>query len=193
MMRRWASRPTVLGVILFIASEAIFFGLLIVSYVHFFGEPAVASEARAHLDPLRTGIFSLFLFSSSFTVWRAERARRAGHAWRRRLWLATTIALGALFMVGQITEYAGLFKGGVSFGANLFASAFYTLTGFHGAHVVIGLVALTILLGLDLARALGRRGDAAQESVSVYWHFVDGIWVVIFAMVYVLTLRGILV
>lgn len=192
-MRRWASRPTVLGVVLFIASETVFFGLLIISYVHFFGEPAVASAARANLDPLRTGIFSLFLFSSSFTVWRAERSRRAQHVGRRRLWLAATIGLGAVFMFGQITEYIGLFHTGVSFGANLFASSFYTLTGFHGAHVLIGLFMLLTLLGLDLAKATGRRGDAAQQSVSIYWHFVDGIWVVIFSIVYLLTLRGILV
>lgn len=188
--RRFADRPTVLGVLLFVTSETVFFALLIISYLHFFGESSVAASARAHLDPLRTGIFSLFLFSSSFTVWRAERSARAHHTGRRRFWLAATIALGALFLVGQATEYAGIFGAGLTFGSNLFTSTFFTLTGFHGVHVLIGLIMLSILLGLDLTNARGPQGAAGQQSVSIYWHFVDGIWVVIFAIVYVLTIRG---
>lgn len=188
--RRFVDRPTVLGTLLFVTSETVFFALLIISYLHFFGESTTAETARAHLDPLRTGVFSLFLFSSSFTVWRAERSARAHHAGRRRLWLAATIALGTLFLVGQATEYSGLFDAGFTLGSNLFTSTFFTLTGFHGVHVLVGLIMLSILLGLDLANARGPQGAAGQQSVSIYWHFVDGIWVVIFAIVYVLTLRG---
>lgn len=192
MSRRWSSRPTVLGILLFVASETVFFALLIVSYVHFFTEPSVAETARSHLNPLRTGFFSLFLFSSSFTVWRAERSRRAGQVTRRRAWLAATILLGGVFLAGQLVEYAGLSAARIGIGTSAFGSNFFTLTGFHGLHVLIGLVMLGLLLGLDVANALGPREAAAQQGVSVYWHFVDGVWVVIFGVVYVLTLRGML-
>lgn len=181
-----------LGVVLFVASETVFFLMLIVSYVHFFGESDVAEMARGHLDPLRTGIFSLFLFSSSFTVWRAERSRRAGRPGGRRAWLAATILLGAVFLAGQVWEYTGLFGAHIGIGSNLFGSNFFTLTGFHGLHVLIGLVMLSVLLGLDVSNALGRRAGPAQQSVSVYWHFVDAVWVVIFGVVYILTLQGML-
>lgn len=191
-MRRFLDRPTVLGVLLFVASETAFFALLIVTYLHFFGHGSTADLARTHLDPARTGVFSVFLFTSSFTVWRAERSARAHRTGRRRLWLAATIALGALFLAGQALEYAGIFGSGLDFGSNLFTSTFFTLTGFHGVHVLVGLIMLSILLGLDLANGTGGHGDAARQSVFIYWHFVDGVWVVIFAIVYVLTLRGII-
>lgn len=178
--------------VLFVASETVFFLLLIVSYIHFFGEPNVAETARTHLDPLRTGFFSLFLFSSSFTIWRAERSRRAERPGGRRAWLAATILLGAVFLGGQVWEYVGLFSHHIGIGANLFGSNFFTLTGFHGLHVLIGLIMLAVLLSLDMSNALGRRGGAAQQSVTVYWHFVDAVWVVIFGVVYILTLRGML-
>jgi cytochrome c oxidase subunit III len=153
---------------------------------------AVAEEARTHLDPLRMAVFSLFLFSSSYTVWRAERSRRAGNAGHRRAWLAATILLGAIFLGGQAWEYAGLFGAHVGIGTSLFGSNFFMLTGFHGLHVLVGLLLLGLLLVLDVSNALGTRGAAAQQSVSVYWHFVDGVWVVIFGVVYVLTLQGML-
>ncbi|MQA89674.1 MAG: heme-copper oxidase subunit III [Gemmatimonas sp.] len=188
---RFADRPALLGVLLFVTSETAFFALLIVTYVHFFGQSSTAAMARAHLDPFRTGIFSLFLFSSSFAVWRAERTGRANRIGRRRFWLAATIALGIVFLAGQVLEYAGILRSGLGLGSNLFTSTFFTLTGFHAAHVLVGLVMLSILLGLDLANATNAR-SGAQQSVSIYWHFVDGVWVVIFAIVYVLTFRGII-
>jgi heme/copper-type cytochrome/quinol oxidase subunit 3 len=102
-----------------------------------------------------------------------------------------SIGLGGVFLIGQVTEYGRLYADGITIGTNLFTSAFFTLTGFHGLHVFIGLIALSVI-GL-LARAgdfRGGRRRAAVDGVSIYWHFVDGIWIVIFSLVYMLGLVG---
>jgi heme/copper-type cytochrome/quinol oxidase subunit 3 len=143
------------------------------------------------LDVPRTFIFSLFLFASSGTVYLAERRlARDDQRGFLVLWLAS-IVLGAIFLVGQLTEYMRLYADGITIGSNLFTSAFFTLTGFHGLHVFVGLIALGAI-GL-----LGRAGDfrggrhrVAVDAVSIYWHFVDAIWVVIFSLVYLLALAG---
>jgi heme/copper-type cytochrome/quinol oxidase subunit 3 len=133
----------------------------------------------------RTLLFSLFLFASSATVYMAER--RLGRDDQRGflLWLGITIAFGAIFLIGQLTEYARLYADGITIGTNLFTTAFFTLTGFHGFHVLVGLICLSVLW------LLARRGDfragrrrVAVDTVSIYWHFVDAVWVVILSLVY---------
>jgi cytochrome c oxidase subunit 1/cytochrome c oxidase subunit I+III len=183
--RLW--RPQIVGLAAFIFSESTFFGALIVAYLEY--RTRSAGPGPHDLDVPRTFIFSLFLFASSATVYLAER-RLANDDQRGflRWWLAS-IGLGAVFLVGQITEYARLFGEGITIGTNLFTSAFFTLTGFHGLHVFVGLIALSVI-GL-LARAgdfRGGRRRVAVDSVSIYWHFVDGIWVLIFSLVYLLGL-----
>ena len=96
-----------------------------------------------------------------------------------------TIALGLVFLYGQATEYMRLADTGSVPSVNLFTSAFYTLTGFHGLHVTIGALALAIVAALALGGAFRQgRNRAGFEVVSIYWHFVDAVWVVIFAIVY---------
>ena len=138
------------------------------------------------LDVLRTGLFSIALFASSGTVALAGRRQRRGDARGFRLWLVATIGLGAIFLAGQITEYSRMYDEKIMVNTNLFTSAFYTLTGFHGAHVAIGLVALGVLAILAFTGKIGGadRGQTAVEAVSAYWHFVDAVWVVIFSVVY---------
>jgi heme/copper-type cytochrome/quinol oxidase subunit 3 len=87
-----------------------------------------------------------------------------------------------VFVAGEVTEWLALYRQGLTVGRNLFTSAFYTLTGFHGLHVVIGIIALGVLAYLALDFRPGRR--VAVESIAAYWHFVDGLWVVIFSLVY---------
>jgi heme/copper-type cytochrome/quinol oxidase subunit 3 len=86
-----------------------------------------------------------------------------------------------VFLFGQVTEYLRLYAAEVSIGRNLFTSTFYTLTGFHGAHVAIGLVALAVLGRLAF---VGEVGHTAARAVSIYWHFVDAVWVVLFSTIY---------
>jgi heme/copper-type cytochrome/quinol oxidase subunit 3 len=101
-------------------------------------------------------------------------------------WLAATAALGLVFVGGQGFEYAGLLTSGVAVNANLFASTFYLLTGFHGLHVCLGLVALLVILGRAAAGDFrsGRRSPLA--AVGMYWHFVDVVWVFVLTIVYIL-------
>jgi heme/copper-type cytochrome/quinol oxidase subunit 3 len=180
-------RPPILGLVAFIFSETTFFGALIVAYLEY--RTRSAGPGPHDLDVLRTFIFSLFLFASSGTVYVAERRLARDDQRGFLTWWLVTMALGAVFLIGQLTEYARLYADGITLGSNLFTSAFFTLTGFHGLHVFVGLIALGII-GL-LARAgdfrRGRR-RVAVDAVAIYWHFVDGIWVVVFSVVYLLGL-----
>jgi cytochrome c oxidase subunit 1/cytochrome c oxidase subunit I+III len=171
----------------FIASEAGFFLILIIAYVFFnfgTGPDAAGPSAATVLDVKKTGAFTACLFASSFTLWRSEKSLdRKQHGAAAR-WLFVTIALGAVFLVGQGSEYLGLYHRGVGVATNLFATTFFTLTGFHGLHVTAGLFALMIALGLALAGDFRRRSPSLLRSVGLYWHFVDVVWLVVFSVVY---------
>jgi heme/copper-type cytochrome/quinol oxidase subunit 3 len=169
---------------LFILSEINFFLLLIVAYVYYHAYPGLGPTAATALNPMRTGIFSLALFSSSATIMMASRAGRRGNSGGLIMWLSVTIALGLLFMFGQAREYYDLITSGVTVSRNLFATTFFTLTGFHGLHVIVGLVALCVTLGLARASKLHEQKMDGFGAVEWYWHFVDGVWVVVFSVVY---------
>lgn len=173
-----------LGMLLFISSEAFFFALLILAYASFRSVPQEGPTAATSLDPLTTGFFSLFLLASSFTIWRASKNQAGKHSRRALIWLAATILLGAVFLIGQGLEWSQLLHAGASVSRNLFGTTFFTLTGLHGLHVAIGLLALGILLVLAWAGRSYSSNSSAVEVLSIYWHFVDVVWVVIFAVVY---------
>jgi len=190
---------TKVAMVTFVLSEATFFLMLVIAYVYYQGHPASSGEAARLLDPVKTGIFSLCLFASSYTVHRAGIALHRSRSSRLRLWLGATVVLGATFLAGQAHEYLGLFHAGQNLGRDLFGSSFFTLTGFHGFHVLVGLVILSSFLGLSLAGKVGpaegeertggterglRRNRDAFEAATIYWHFVDAVWVVIFSVVY---------
>lgn len=173
-----------MAMLLFIASEAIFFLMLVIAYAFFHSKGfAGGASGIGELHPAKSGIYSIFLFSSSFSVWQAGRSlprnRRQG-----AFWLLLTILLGAVFLAGQGLEYKDLLLHQVTIGRNLFGTTFFTLTGFHGLHVFIGLLLLIILLGLTVFGRETEPASTATESISLYWHFVDIVWVVIFAVVY---------
>ena len=171
---------TLLGVLLFIASESVFFLAVVVAYLVFRDEGL--ATARAHLDIGRTALFSVALFASSGTVWRAASRRSRG-------WLALTALLGAVFLAGQGLEYLRLLDAGIRPGSALFGTAFFTLTGLHGLHVLVGLAILGTLFAAQTARP-GRVSGVAWEAISLYWHFVDVVWVVVFSVVYLGTAIG---
>jgi heme/copper-type cytochrome/quinol oxidase subunit 3 len=175
---------TKVGVGLFLLSEANFFLILLVAYVYFHSLRAGGPSAANSLNPLRTLAFSICLFLSSATIHLAGRSFRLGEHRGVGLWLALTVALGAVFLFGQTHEYLGLFAHGVTIDTNLFGSTFFTLTGFHGLHVLFGLCALGALLGIAMSGRLAEVKPSGFEAVSMYWHFVDAVWVVIFAVVY---------
>ena len=175
-----ATRPalmtnrTLLGVVVFIASESVFFLAIVLAYIAY--RDSGLATAKANLDIARTAIFSVALFASSGTMALAARSRSGA-------WLAATMILGAIFLVGQGSEYARLLGDGIGPGSALFGTTFFTLTGLHGIHVLAGLVALAALFTANLGRALGLHA-VAWEAVSYYWHFVDAVWMVVFTVVY---------
>ena len=171
------------AMLLFLLSEAAFFAILIIAYVYFHNAVKPGPDAANSLHPLKSGIYTVFLLASSFTVWRAERcySRRRNGAFLG--WLLATILLGATFLFGQGREYIHLYRANVTVSRNIFGSAFFTLTGFHGLHVFLGLIALAILFALALADSSGRQSSAVR-TIATYWHFVDWVWVVIFSVVY---------
>ncbi len=177
--------PTIkLATALFILTEAGFFGFLIAAYIYFRANVHGPAYGNTPLDPARTLIFTVCLIASSGTLWIAERRLDASHTGGFRFWLGATILLGAIFIAGQGWEYAGLISKMVTPQTDLFGASFFTLTGFHGFHVLCGLVALASLLILAFRRRFGDTEMNGVGAVSMYWHFVDVVWIVIFSIVY---------
>jgi heme/copper-type cytochrome/quinol oxidase subunit 3 len=182
----WIDRVStpVIGTLTFIASEAVFFGCLIAAFA-IYRTASPSGPSPKILDVGVTGLFSVLLWASSGTIVLAERRLARDDQAGFRRWLLLTIALGAAFLIGQALEYRKMFAEGIRLGTNLFTSSFFTLTGFHGFHVLLGLIALTTLACLAFAGDyVGGRRHAAVAAVATYWHFVDGVWVVVFSVVY---------
>jgi putative membrane protein len=134
--------------------------MLILAYLYYNNYAMNGPTPTSMLDPRRTGIYTLCLLASSLTIWLAERKLRAGKSSAFRWLLALTILLGTVFIFGQSREYLRIFHAGVMVNSNLFATTFFTLTGFHGLHVCVGLIALLILMGLAFA------GDFKQGRIE---------------------------
>jgi heme/copper-type cytochrome/quinol oxidase subunit 3 len=173
-----------LGMALFVASEAFFFSLLILAYLYFQTASGGARVAQHQLDPFTTGAFSLCLIGSSLTIWLAGRSAKQGSNQRAAMWVTVTVLLGIVFLAGQGMEWSRLLGSGVTIAQGLFGTTFFTLTGFHGLHVLIGLLALSIFVGLSFSSHGSAPKPATLEVLSLYWHFVDVVWIVIFSVIY---------
>jgi cytochrome c oxidase subunit III len=180
--------PTpLLGMLLFISSEIMFFGGLFAAYFNArasvpagtWGPPEGAHE----LDIALAGVLTAVLLASSFTMQFGVWSIRRGDARGLRMWTAITIILGILFLAGQLYDYSVL---GFGIADGVFGTTFYTLTGFHGAHVFGGVVGLTIILARTLQGQFSARNHVAVEAVSMYWHFVDVVWIAVFSTIYLL-------
>ncbi len=179
--------PTALvGMLLFIASEVMFFAGLFATYFNAratspgeWGPPAGAHELDLPLAAVLTAILVASSFTMQFGVW----AIRRGDIGKLRLWTAITLGLGVLFLSGQLYDYSVL---GFGIGDGVFGTVFYTLTGFHGAHVFGGAVGLTIVLARAWRGQFSARNHVAVEAVSMYWHFVDVVWIGVFSVIYLL-------
>lgn len=186
--RRGPSAPQ-WGMIAFLISEAAFFSTLVMVYIVFIGADA---QPGGRGGPTPAKVLSLelvigttiCLLSSSATIHFADRALRRGGESGFRLWWTVTIVLGIAFLAGTAYEWSELIRGGLTVQRNLFGTTYYTLVGFHGAHVSVGVIVMLIVLGLSLRRQVTAGNPHGVELVSWYWHFVDGVWVVVFAVVY---------
>jgi cytochrome c oxidase subunit III len=179
--------PTPLvGMLLFIASEVMFFGGLFSTY---FNARASVGPGNwhppepGHLDLPLAAALTAVLVTSSFTMQFGVWAIRRGNTRALRMWTAITLVLGVLFLLGQLYDYNQL---GFGIADGPFGTTFYTLTGFHGAHVFGGVVGLTIILARTLRGQFSARNHVAVEAVSVYWHFVDVVWIAVFSTIYLL-------
>lgn len=179
--------PTVMvGMLLFIASEVMFFGGLFATY---FNARASVPPGEwhpppgGHLDLGLALVLTVILVASSFTMQFGVWAIRRGDTGKLKLWTAITLTLGVIFLAGQLYDYSQL---GFGISDGVFGTVFYTLTGFHGAHVFGGAIGLTIILARSLRGQFSARNHVAVESVSMYWHFVDVVWIGVFATIYLL-------
>jgi heme/copper-type cytochrome/quinol oxidase subunit 3 len=173
---------------IFVTSEAFFFAALLLSYAYL-GLFHTSGPASAHnLGVFRTGMFSIALFASSFTIWRTRVNFFKGKLNAMRWWLLGTIILGAIFIYGEGSEYIDMYEQQITMSRNTFGSGFFTITGFHGVHVTLGLIMLSILLGLITFGDKEKFGVSAFEGVEVYWHFVDGVWVFVYGTIYIIPL-----
>jgi cytochrome c oxidase subunit III len=176
------------GMLTFLASEVAFFGTLIMAYVYFLrqasqGEP---NPSQVFYWPRLwvTVFFSACLFSSSLTVHVAGKALRQSRQ-RFLAWWGLTIALGILFLIGTGLEWSELIhKWGLTIDRNMFGTTYFTLVGFHALHVTVGVTVMSLVLGLVWRRQITEQNPTGVEIVSWYWHFVDGVWVVVFTLVY---------
>ncbi len=167
-----------------IASEASFFVILVFAYVFYNLVRGEGPTAAGVLDVKKTGAFTVCLLASSLTLAVAEKALERQDRRGAARWLGVTVLLGVVFLGGQASEYMGLWSNGVTISRNLFATTFFTLTGFHGLHVLAGLVTLGTLLALIARGDFDKARSSALVSAGYYWHFVDVVWIVVFSVVY---------
>jgi cytochrome c oxidase subunit III len=166
-----------------IIAESAIFTIFVVAYLFYLGKSITGPTPR---EVLETPIFfTVCLLSSSLTIHLAGKELENGH--RRTfivLW-SITIALGALFLFGTALEWHRLiFEHELTISTNLFGTTYYSLVGLHAAHVSLGLVMMSIVLLFGLAGRVGMEQSARIGTLSMYWHFVDAVWVVVFTVVY---------
>jgi cytochrome c oxidase subunit III len=173
------------GMACLIIAESAIFTIFVVAYLYYIGKSLTGPTPR---EVLRLPIMNtVCLLSSSVTITIALRALSAGRMRRFAFWWLATIALGAYFLLGTGIEWHHLiYKEGLSIKTNLFGTTFYSLVGLHASHVVIGLLALLIVMALTLAGAVKREHAERADVLALYWHFVDGVWVVVFTVVYII-------
>jgi heme/copper-type cytochrome/quinol oxidase subunit 3 len=175
-----------LGMWVFLGSECLLFGGLISTYLLYKNTAVQGPTPRDVYDIPFTSVSSFVLLMSSMTMVLALAALQRGDEHRSRAWIVTTALLGATFIAGQVYEFTSFVKEGMGYTTNTASSAFYTLTGFHGVHVSVGILMLMSLFVMSLRGRLSQARAEVLEIVGLYWHFVDIIWIVIFTVVYLI-------
>ena len=175
-----------LGMWLFLGSECLLFGGLISTYMIYRGRVGEGPRPGNVFDIPFTSVSSFVLLMSSLTMVLAVAAAQKRDDRGTTLWLTVTGLLGATFVGGQVYEFTAMYNEGLGYTTSLFGSAFYTLTGFHGVHVTVGIIMLLSLVAIIKRSKVP--GDKAEvvELVGLYWHFVDVVWIIIFTLVYLI-------
>jgi cytochrome c oxidase subunit III len=181
----------------FIGSECVLFGGLIATYMAYKGASLTGpyphatvlpdgTEAPGILDIPLTSLSTFILLMSSLAMVLALAAVQRNNRKGAIIWLGTTALLGSIFLGFQVYEFTHFWGLGLTLSTNLFGSTFYTLTGFHGAHVLVGVIYLLTLMVLAIKGRLGPEKSLNVELAGLYWHFVDVVWIVIFPLVYLI-------
>jgi cytochrome c oxidase subunit 3 len=195
------------GTIVWLSSELMFFAALFAAYFTIRSVTTAAAApgteslwalSTAHLNVPYASVNTFILVASSFTcqagVFAAEHGKvgRTGalanpRSWGMREWFILTYVMGAVFIAGQVTEYATLVHEGITISSTPYGSVFYLTTGFHGLHVTGGLIAFVFVLARTyMARKFTHEQAVSAIVVSYYWHFVDVVWIALFATIYLL-------
>ena len=172
------------GMVGLIIAESAIFTIFVVAYLFYLGKSLGGPFPQQVLElPISN---TICLLSSSATITFAVRALGRGREDRFRIWWFATIALGAYFLAGTAFEWGRLIHAGLTISTNLFGTTFYSLVGLHASHVVVGLLALTLVLVFALRGAVKSEHVERIEVLALYWHFVDAVWIVVFTVVYII-------
>jgi cytochrome c oxidase subunit 3 len=174
----------VVGMVSFIIAESAIFTIFVVAYLFYLGKSLTGPTPREVLEvPV---FYTISLLSSSVTIHLAGQRLRRIESKAFLMWWLITIALGAIFMFGTAQEWRRLiYEHGLTISTNLFGTTYYSLVGLHATHVTLGLVMLTIVSILSVAGHV-RTQSKRIDVLSLYWHFVDAVWVVVFTVVYII-------
>ena len=167
-----------------IVAESAIFVIFVVAYLFYLGKSLTGPTPKEVLEaPI---FYSICLLSSSITIHLAVKALRVGNVGSFRAWWFGTIVLGATFLYGTAHEWHRLiYKEGLTISTNLFGTTYYSLVGLHGFHVIVGLICLATVMAFALLGEVQQQHTYRVDVLSLYWHFVDVVWVVVFTVVYI--------
>lgn len=172
------------GMVSLIVGESAIFTIFVVAYIYYIGRTTYGPTPQILSVPI---LNTVCLLSSSLTIWRAERAIERGRIRLFAAWWALTMLLGLIFLAGTAREWTRLIvHEGLTIRTNLFGTTFYSLVGLHATHVVVGLIGLSLVMIFTLMGRVDKRHAERIQVLSLYWHFVDAVWVVVFTVVYIL-------
>lgn len=170
----------------FLASECLFFGSLIAAYLLYRDRSVVGPYPEDLFDIPFTSVSAFVLLMSSVSMVLALASIQRGNRRGLQVWLLTTAVLGVLFISGQAYEFTEFNHEGLTLDRNLFGTTFFVLTGFHGAHVTVGVLVLLSLFAMTLQGKITQAESLHIELAGLYWHFVDIVWIVIFTLIYLI-------
>jgi cytochrome c oxidase subunit 3/cytochrome o ubiquinol oxidase subunit 3 len=175
----------VVGMACLIVAESAIFIIFVVAYIFYIGKSLTGPTPSQVLDI--PWFASICLLSSSITVHFAVHELRVNKVARSAWWIAATVLLGSIFLGATALEWYDLiYHHGLTISTNLFGTTFYSLVGLHASHVIVGLIMLMLALLFAIAGKVTQHHAERLEVLSLYWHFVDAVWVVVFTVVYVL-------
>jgi cytochrome c oxidase subunit 3 len=166
-----------------LASELMFFAGLFASYFTIRAASVIWPPPGIELDPVREGLFTLVLIASSFTMQKGARHLESEERPAARLWIVATVVLGSAFLANEILEWLTI---GFTPSTGAYGSLFFLLTGFHGLHVLIGLLLMIGLLGRIVGPGPDPGDGPAVAAVTYYWHFVDVVWVALYVTIFLI-------